>query len=39
VIDELRLVDDARPGEDYVTLRCWDPDGTEIEVFWDGSAG
>jgi lactoylglutathione lyase len=21
--------------EDYVTFRCWDPDGTEIELFWD----
>ncbi|MFP3900151.1 MAG: VOC family protein [Acidimicrobiia bacterium] len=30
-------VDDHRPGEDYVTFRCWDPDGTEIEVFWDGA--
>lgn len=30
-------VDDARPGEDYVTFRCWDPDGTEVEVFWDGA--
>ena len=29
-------VDDHRPGEDYVTFRCWDPDGTEVEVFWDG---
>ncbi len=19
----------------YVTFRCWDPDGTEIEVYWD----
>ena len=26
---------DHRPDEDYVTFRCWDPDGTEIEVFWD----
>jgi catechol 2,3-dioxygenase-like lactoylglutathione lyase family enzyme len=30
-------LEDERPGEDYVTFRCWDPDGTEIEVFWDGS--
>lgn len=22
-------------GDDYVTFRCWDPDGTEIEVFWE----
>jgi hypothetical protein len=28
-------VDDERPGEDYVSFRCWDPDGTEIEVFWE----
>lgn len=28
---------DSRPGEDYVTFRCFDPDGTEIEVFWDGT--
>ncbi len=29
-------VADHRSGEDYVTFRCWDPDGTEIEVYWDG---
>lgn len=29
-------VEDYLPGEDYVTFRCWDPDGTEVEVFWDG---
>jgi catechol 2,3-dioxygenase-like lactoylglutathione lyase family enzyme len=28
-------VDDFRPGESYITFRCWDPDGTEIEVFWE----
>jgi catechol 2,3-dioxygenase-like lactoylglutathione lyase family enzyme len=28
-------VDDSRPHEDYVTFRCWDPDGTEIELFWE----
>lgn len=28
---------DHRPGGQYVTFRCWDPDRTEIEVFWDGS--
>lgn len=28
-------VEDLRPDEDYVTFRCWDPDGTEVEVFWD----
>ena len=27
---------DERPGDDYVSFRCWDPDGTEIEVYWDG---
>jgi hypothetical protein len=26
-------VEDFRPGEAYVTFRCWDPDGTEVEVF------
>ena len=29
------LLDDYRPCEDYVTFRCWDPDDTEIEVFWE----
>ena len=35
--DEVKAttIDDSRPGEDYVTFRCWDPDGTEIEVFWE----
>ena len=28
-------VEDLRPDEQYVTFRCWDPDGTEIEVFWE----
>lgn len=28
-------VEDFRPEEAYVTFRCWDPDGTEIEVFWE----
>jgi catechol 2,3-dioxygenase-like lactoylglutathione lyase family enzyme len=28
-------VENSRPDEDYVTFRCWDPDGTEIEVFWE----
>ncbi len=28
-------VEDFRPGESYVTFRCWDPDGTEIEIFWE----
>jgi catechol 2,3-dioxygenase-like lactoylglutathione lyase family enzyme len=26
---------DHRPQEAYVTFRCGDPDGTEIEVFWE----
>lgn len=29
---------DERPDEDYVSFRCWDPDGTEIEVYWDGTS-
>jgi catechol 2,3-dioxygenase-like lactoylglutathione lyase family enzyme len=29
-------LEDFRPAERYVTFRCWDPDGTEVEVFWDG---
>lgn len=33
----VREVDDLRPGEDYVSFRCWDPDGTEVEVYWDGA--
>ena len=28
-------IQDFRPGEDYLTFRCWDPDGTEVEVFWE----
>jgi catechol 2,3-dioxygenase-like lactoylglutathione lyase family enzyme len=28
-------VEDYRPSEEYVTFRCWDPDGTEIEIFWE----
>ena len=28
-------VQDHRPGESYVTFRCWDPDDTEIEIFWE----
>jgi hypothetical protein len=31
----VRNVEDFRPGEQYVTFRCWDPDGTEIEVSWE----
>jgi catechol 2,3-dioxygenase-like lactoylglutathione lyase family enzyme len=30
-------IEDHRPDEEYVTFRCWDPDGTEIEVFWEVS--
>jgi catechol 2,3-dioxygenase-like lactoylglutathione lyase family enzyme len=28
-------VEDFRPDEDYITFRCWDPDGTEVELFWE----
>ena len=28
-------VHDGRPGDDYVSFRCWDPDGTEVELFWE----
>jgi catechol 2,3-dioxygenase-like lactoylglutathione lyase family enzyme len=31
----LTAVEDHRPDEAYVTFRCWDPDGTEVEVYWD----
>ena len=31
----LAPIEDSRPEEAYVTFRCWDPDGTEIEVFWE----
>ena len=31
----LSPLDDERPAEDDVSFRCWDPDGTEIEVFWE----
>jgi catechol 2,3-dioxygenase-like lactoylglutathione lyase family enzyme len=30
-------LEDHRPGEGYVTFRCWDPDGTEVEVFWESA--
>jgi catechol 2,3-dioxygenase-like lactoylglutathione lyase family enzyme len=30
-------VGDADPAATYVTFRCWDPDGTEVEVFWEES--
>jgi catechol 2,3-dioxygenase-like lactoylglutathione lyase family enzyme len=26
---------DGRPGDQYVSFRCWDPDGTEVELFWE----
>ena len=40
VADGVRVGDleDFRPGESYVTFRCRDPDGTEIEVFWEAPA-
>src|SRR4051794_35477442 len=28
-------LEDFRPDEQYVTFRCWDPDGTEIENYWE----
>ena len=31
----VRDLEDHRPDEDYVSFRCWDPDGTEVEVFWE----
>jgi catechol 2,3-dioxygenase-like lactoylglutathione lyase family enzyme len=31
----VRDLEDYRPDEDYVSFRCWDPDGTEVEVFWE----
>ncbi len=30
-------VHDGRPDDDYVSFRCWDPDGTEIELFWESA--
>ena len=35
VVGEL---EDERPRNDYVTFRTWDPDGTEIELFWEPGA-
>ena len=32
-------LEDHRGREPYVTFRCWDPDGTEIEVFWEEPSG
>jgi catechol 2,3-dioxygenase-like lactoylglutathione lyase family enzyme len=34
-VDDVGDVEDVRPGEDYVSFRCRDPDGTEVEVFWE----
>jgi hypothetical protein len=31
----VRPVEDHRPAEAYVTFRCWDPDATEIEIFFE----
>ena len=28
-------IEDFRPSEEYVTFRCNDPDGTEVEIFWE----
>lgn len=28
-------VEDHRPGSSYVSFRCWDPDDTEVELFWE----
>lgn len=30
-------VEDHGPAEDDVSFRCWDPNGTEVEVYWDGA--
>lgn len=30
-------LDDVGPDDDYVSFRCWDPDGTEVEIFWEQS--
>jgi catechol 2,3-dioxygenase-like lactoylglutathione lyase family enzyme len=32
---EVGELEDLRPTESYVTFRCWDPDRTEIEVYWE----
>lgn len=34
----LAEIEDFRPDEEYVTFRCWDPDCTEVEVFWEAPA-
>lgn len=28
---------DGRPDDEYVSFRCRDPDGTAVEVYWDGA--
>jgi catechol 2,3-dioxygenase-like lactoylglutathione lyase family enzyme len=28
-------IEDFRPDDQYVTFRCCDPDGTQVEVFWE----
>src|SRR5688572_7882000 len=33
---DVTAIEDLRPGENYITFRGWDPDGTEVEVYWDG---
>lgn len=32
---DVRELEDFRPDQDYITFRTADPDGTEIEVFWE----
>jgi catechol 2,3-dioxygenase-like lactoylglutathione lyase family enzyme len=32
---EATEVEHFEPDSDYVTFRCWDPDRTEIEIFWE----
>ena len=27
---------EGEAGGGYVSFRCWDPDGTEVEQYWDG---
>lgn len=29
-------LEDHGPSSSYVSFRCWDPDGTEVEQFWNG---
>jgi catechol 2,3-dioxygenase-like lactoylglutathione lyase family enzyme len=30
------IEDHRSEGDDYISFRCADPDGTEIEIYWDG---